>query len=187
MEFPKRGSHDFWNNPEPIMDMHEALALLAAESSSLEPHHLARNTQEPGWDWEIVVPWSGNRDTSGIDYYQIDSDLAAQLVKEGLVEPFVVKDWGSSRSDPKRLVPTTEAKTSVRKHEQTLRKQAQSMLIPGTHTDLTGAASEGRWGREHFRFGPFYVEFGLPLGGTCHVYPEQGEIVMPTVSDAVTI
>lgn len=58
-------------------------------------------------------------------------------------------------------------------------QKAENMLAVGIHTDLTGKPSRTSCGREHFRYGRFYVDFKTPHDETCRVYPEQNELVCP--------
>ncbi|HUO50601.1 MAG TPA: hypothetical protein VMU25_03530 [Candidatus Paceibacterota bacterium] len=188
-QFPPRDAYTFWDNEHPIVDLHEALSVLGAESSSREPHHLARRSQGDGSPfWEIVVPWyregDSGGDRSGCDYLQIDQELAHRLVIENLLEQNLVKYFGGSRREVNKFVITEHAAAENRAYEESLLEKAEALLVPGIHTDLTGKARRIDYGREHWRYGRFRVDFRTPLGDRCRVFPETELVVLDSGSAA---
>ena len=181
--FPKRTPHSYYYNEEPVTDLNEALDLLGSDNSSTDPVHLARKDPRDGEGWEVRIPWykegSSGGDTSGIDYYQIDTELAERLVSERMVEPFVVKQWGSSYADSHRLVLTAPSKQRVREFSDDMRAKALKLLIPGIHTDLTGEPDYAGSGRDSYRHGRVWVLLRSPKEGRCRVYTESGVVVFP--------
>lgn len=177
---PQRTKHTTWENDTPISDSNEAISLLAHNSSSSEPVHLTRFPYDCEHEWEIVVPWyhegSSGADSAGWDYFQIDQELAARLVRAGIVEPYKILYLGGSRVDQNRFVLPKELKTAAYQRERELIEKAKRLLVPGVHTDLAGEAQRCGSGREHWRFGRFYVDFETPLGGEIRVFPEQEEV-----------
>jgi hypothetical protein len=170
-----------WYNEGPILDLNEALELLQRESSTTEPHHMARRFRAT--EWEIVIPWYSEGDSggdqSGYYYFQIDQTLAKRLVREKLVEPRRVNYMGGHYFNDDELVISTEARRSVQAFLAEMQTKACALLIPGVHTDLTGEIRPGLQGREQWRTGKLYYDFTTPNNERCRVYPETNEVVFP--------
>lgn len=188
MSFAKRDEYSYWYNETPITDLHEALYFLAREGSSRDPYCLAKpggywGQKEVPDRWELHAPWyregSSGGDTSGTDYYQIDPALAEQLINEGYVAPRRVKQWGHTEERKDELVITEKGRCVDEAFEKQMLKKAESMLVPGIHTDLTGNPERRQYDRDKFRHGRFYVEFDTPNEGRCRIYPEQDEMIFP--------
>jgi hypothetical protein len=185
--FPKRTDGTFWDNDEPIRDQHEALDLLAVDGSSTEPLHLTREMRDSAWVWELVVPWYHERngsESSGNNYFQIDGEVAKHLVDQGLVVPRKRIGWGFTRTIDDEWVISEHGQKALQEFNRDMRIKAESMLISGVHTDLTGNAPRLRMEREHWRYGSLYFEFELPMGGTCRAYPEEDRLQLPEASAA---
>lgn len=171
-----------WYNEVPITDVFELLDLLDSENSAREPIHLNaydRSTKE----WCVASPWysegSSGGDTWGTYYYQVDQSLVFALILEGLVEPLKELEWGHTRYNRQKLVISHFGREKWRSYEKKLLKKAETLLTPGVHTDLTGIPVRNGYGREHFRYGRFHVDFITPSGETCRVFPEQGNLEYP--------
>jgi len=187
-QFPKRTEHSFWHNKEPYTDPHEVLELLRSESPTYEPLHLDRCRSEE-YEWEIVVPWythgSSGGDMSGHNYYQIAADLAKQLVEEGLVRQRTIPHMGYTETRENEFVISPKGESTLTMYLKEMREKAETMLIPGIHTDLTGTIDYRGHGRDGWREGPLYFQFQLPEErGQCKVYPESERIVMPDEPEA---
>ena len=179
--FPTRNEYTFWYNDEPIRDINEALHLLNTQGSSSEPYHLTKYSDPQLW--EIVAPWyhegSSGADSGGNDYFQIDKTLAEQLLRELLVEPRRINYFGGFRLDPDQLVISKTGEQQVHAFNQKMRTKAQSLLILGTHTNLTGEVVYRGHDRENRTHGKLYFEFLGPYDETCRVYPEENRVVFP--------
>lgn len=183
--YPERDKYTRWRNELPIVDLNEALYLLAMDMRlSVEVPYLTRRQQEAvGEIFELVVPWythgDSGGDQSGYYYFQIDQDLARKLVMDGLVQPTVVKYWGGSHEETNKLVISPSAHERHREFETEMLAKAETLLKPGLHTDLTGRPCRRYYGLEHQYYGRFYVEFEMPNGKQCRVYPGEDILIAP--------
>jgi len=188
---PRRNEYTHWNNEQPITDLHEALHLLGMSSSSSDPHHLARRHELLGEIWELVASWyregDSGGDSSGFDYFQIDQNLARELVNERLVQSHVVKYRGGSYEERDKFVISAVARERLHKLDTTLLVQAETLLRPGVHTDLTGKPNRTASGRDRWRYGRFFVDYVIPNGECCRVYPSEGALIVPYPSKSATL
>jgi hypothetical protein len=187
-QHPKRGEHSYWENDEPYTDVHIVLELLNKQSPTYEPNHLDRCTGEE-YDWEIIVPWftygSSGGDRSGHNYHQIDTALAKELVDNGWVEPRKILHMGYTETRENEFVISPAGKKKLEAYLSEMKARAESLLVPGVHTDLTGSIRYRGHRRDDWGWGPIYLIFDLPEDrGQCHVYPDEGKIVMPEDSTA---
>lgn len=177
----KRTEHTWWWNEAPITDVHEAINVLQQTGTTLRETHLAKRDDGT---YEIQVPWvhegSSGGDTSGSFYYQLATEVAEQLLSEELVTARKVKHWGYAETRESELVLTTAANRKLDEFKKAMEKKAESLLVPGTHTDLTGKPARLGCGRDNHRCGKLYFEYKLPQeGGRVRVYPEEDRLVMP--------
>lgn len=175
-------AEETWWNETPITDVYEALDLLSSENSAREPIHLNAYDRDLK-SWCIASPWysegSSGGDTWGTNYYQVDQSLVLALVLERFVEPLKEIGWGYTNYNKHKLVISEAGREKWRGKEKELLSEAESFLTLGVHTDLTGIPVRNGYGREHYRYGRFYVDFITPAGQTCRVFPEQKHIEYP--------
>ncbi len=189
MSLRQRTKYSHWYNDAPITNLYEALDTLSSENSSRRSVHLRKRDSEAGEGYEIAYPWyregcSGG-DTSGTDYYDIDTALAEELIRERLVQPNRVPQWGYTETRENELVLTQAAEQKLELFEKEMERKAESMLTPGIHTDLSGRPKRLCRNRDGFRCGKLYFEYELPEErGVVRVYPEEQRLVMP--EEAVT-
>lgn len=188
LRFPRRNDHSRWNNPEPFADAHQVLELLLKDSATGEPSYVHNCKGKEEFDWEIIESWysqgSSGGDRSGYHYYQIDPELAERMKGEGLVEPQKILYPGYTVTEEKQLVISPKGIEQLREYRSAMREKAESLLVPGIHTDLTGEIKYRGYSRDTFGYGALYYEFEMPTGGRCSVYPEDGRIVLPDPSDS---
>jgi hypothetical protein len=184
MAFRKRSATSHWRNDEPIKNLYEAIDTLSSENSSRDPVHLRKRESEAGDGYEIVWPWyregSSGGDSWGIEYYEIDTATAEELIREHFVAPRRVKHLGYTETRDDELVVTDIAREKLDLFEKEMERKAESMLTPGIHTDLAGKPKRLCWSRDGFRCGRLYFEYELPEErGRVRVYPEEQRLVMP--------
>ncbi|KND50696.1 MAG: hypothetical protein ABA06_04555 [Parcubacteria bacterium C7867-001] len=179
----KRTEHTYYWNAAPITNLYEALEVLTFDNSSRTPVHLAHENSPDGKTWEILSPWyregSSGGDSSGIEYFQIDQELAEKLKAGGYLQPRKEVGWGYTRYNEKELVASQKAHDEDRSHSREMEKVAESMLTAGVHTDLAGSPTRLRFGREDWRTGRLHFDYKMSNGDTCRVYPEEKELVAP--------
>lgn len=178
----ERTKHTWWHNETPITELYEALNFLADPPEANDPIHLFRKHERDGGGFELRIPWyhegSSGGDSSGINYYQIGSELAQRLIDEQLVAPRKVPRWGYTEVREDEFVRTEQGYRLWHTHLNQMEEKAESLLIPGTHTDLTGRPHRVRMGREHFRHGRLRFDYQTPTGDIVYVFPEEGKIEM---------
>ena len=181
-----RNPNTYYRNEAPITDLNEALYVLSNERfgrSSRDSLHLRNETVLGNRVWEVVFPWyregSSGGDTWGQDYFLIADEVAAALIAEHLVAPLRILHMGYTETDEKRLVLSEHGKERLAEFEMQMQAEAQSMLIPGVHTDLSLKLEHAGWGRDGYQCGRFYADFKTPNEDIVRVYPEQNELVYP--------
>jgi hypothetical protein len=175
-------THSHWYTEEVFTDINAVLQLLRAESPTYEPNHIERN-RGGDCEWQIVVPWytqgDSGGDRSGYHYFQIDPDLVKQLIADGLVQKRTDPRIGYTYTYDNEFVVSQAGRDQSRRFESEMQAKAERMLKPGVHTDLTGKPERRGSGRDHWRFGKYYLIFELPGGNYCKVYPEEDRLVLP--------
>ena len=183
--FPSRDKYSNWFNETPITNLNEVLDVLKDKSTTIEPHFLSRKNGR----WEIVLPWYRERDSgatsAGYHYLQIDPKTAETLVSEGLVVPNEVKHLGYTETQKDVLVISRKGREIIKMFVESMIKKADGMLQPGIHTDLSGEPARCGYRREHWRYGRLSVEYKMPSGETCCVFPEQNILIVEPLEKAI--
>lgn len=179
MSLRKRGKYTYWYNAAPFTDVFEALDVLRASCSSTEGIYLAQDDEH---GWQIEENWYRDADSGGgrggVHYYEVSPELAAKLKDEEYVTARKEIGWGYTRYNKNKLVITPGARELAAEYWEKLMAKADSMLKPGVHTDLTGRPVRTSARRDNTSGKP-YVEYKMPNGDTCRVYPEDGRIFAP--------